>query len=505
MRSWLILVAVLALTDLALGAVGETGVQGQADFAPLSSLPENLASGEISAQLSQELQGVIGAYLPYLPSGASDQGTSVPGSVGFGSSGYAGAGAGQGPGYYSGVNPYQAPGVGGGAAYQPSPTAFQSGQYTGYPSSGVSGPQASYAPGTMGYSSPPEISGPYQDGFSPVSLKLVSPGAENFVPQGSLDFSPATPPAGMSMTGQQGAGAAWYWPGSGISQNRFLIQTSSGMRTIAACPYGGYLPLWSDIQIPGNFFTYEWSPGQPSPTVRWWGWTWQGYKRGWFTGDSAGWHVLTYYSGAFSNYIYIYVYPPAQSAGGYGMGQVQTPPFGAPMAPTPLTEGIRLPDYSMVQPRVDCQTRTCSQEVYAPQPVFPQSSQCRCQSGSCGCNGYYVQVWPGKLTTVAGAVQGQWMPLWSKIGMNGAYWSYEWAPCTTGMPCAPLIKGMGTKGPGWFPTWFVSNKVGWHILAYHNGDWSNYVYIYVWPTSCGSNCPEPVELPPEQECSEQVC
>jgi hypothetical protein len=29
----------------------------------------------------------------------------------------------------------------------------------------------------------------------------------------------------------------------------------------------------------------------------------------------------------------------------------------------------------------------------------------------------------------------------------------------------------GLKGDG----------LGWHILSYHSNDWSNYIYIYVWP------------------------
>ena len=47
--------------------------------------------------------------------------------------------------------------------------------------------------------------------------------------------------------------------------------------------------------------------------MRWWGWTGTGYKKGWFSGDVPGWHILCYNCGIWSNYIYIYVYPRGAS------------------------------------------------------------------------------------------------------------------------------------------------------------------------------------------------
>jgi len=55
----------------------------------------------------------------------------------------------------------------------------------------------------------------------------------------------------------------WYYPDQVNSANRFYVQTSSGLNTIAGCSYGGYLPLFADIKSSGNFFVYEWYPARP--------------------------------------------------------------------------------------------------------------------------------------------------------------------------------------------------------------------------------------------------
>jgi hypothetical protein len=94
-----------------------------------------------------------------------------------------------------------------------------------------------------------------------------------------------------------------------------------------------------------------------------------------------------------------------------------------------------------------------------------------------------VQTCPGKLGTVAGVYCEEWLPLWSKISQPGNYWSYEWSTCPSshGNYCSPEAKNFGYKGAGWYQTWFKGNEPGWHILIYKCNDWSNYVYIYVWP------------------------
>ena len=126
--------------------------------------------------------------------------------------------------------------------------------------------------------------------------------------------------------------------------------------------------------------------------MRWWGWTETGYKKGWFSGDVPGWHILCYNCGIWSNYIYIYVYPKAMSppSGDYP-GYVSNPgypsnpsqqssqgtrhhtqaiqlckqsrlrqqlgaltqaslPAGAPTPPDPDAERLVLPDYNLYKP-----------------------------------------------------------------------------------------------------------------------------------------------------------
>ncbi|MFZ2471945.1 MAG: hypothetical protein WAW52_08400 [Methanothrix sp.] len=110
------------------------------------------------------------------------------------------------------------------------------------------------------------------------------------------------------------------------------------------------------------------------------------------------------------------------------------------------------------------------------QAVYPVPSICKC-------NEYYVQSCPGRLATVAGVFCGEWLPLWSKVSRPGAYWSFEWTVCSSGSGyyCSPEVKNFGYKSTGWYQTWFKGNNPGWHILSYHCNDWSNYIYIYVWP------------------------
>jgi len=128
----------------------------------------------------------------------------------------------------------------------------------------------------------------------------------------------------------------------------------------------------------------------------------------------------------------------------------------------------------------------CPTCIQASQPsgYIPQSYQVVYPLPSvCKCNEYYVQICTGKLGTVAGVFCGDWMALWSKISRPGEYWSYEWTPCPggSGRCWTPEAKSFGLKTAGWHQTWFKGNKPGWHILSYHCNDWSNYIYIYVWP------------------------
>src|SRR5690606_6774332 len=191
----------------------------------------------------------------------------------------------------------------------------------------------------------PWISGPVEDQMTAESLGLSIPKAESFSPDESLNFVSHPIPTmtageaygqgGSAMLGfEAGSGISkatsskvgstgWYYPGLVTSSNRFYVQTASGLATVAGCSYRGYLPLWAEIKSKGYFFVYEWYPKTSTPLVRLWGWSVPGCKKGWFTGDVPGWHVISYYCGAWSNYIYIYVYPsmyssiPSSSSSGY--------------------------------------------------------------------------------------------------------------------------------------------------------------------------------------------
>lgn len=428
----------------------------------------------------------------------------------------------------------------------------------------------------------PQIGGPMQEQRTAEQLGLSQPQMESFSPDASLGFVSASQPVDMtqmmsapvqssmqpsaqpSVQATLAGSSVWYYPSSVVSANRFYVQTASGFRTVGGCSFKGYLPLWADIKSSGNFFVYEWYPGQSTPSVRWWGWTGAGWKKGWFCGDVPGWHVLCYNSGIWSNYIYIYVYPRGavlSAPSGYsnaatGMTAASLP-AGAPIPPDLDAERIVMPDFNLYRPitgsapsssnypvqeavqsaaypgqfnvpfssggsglienpaianpaitgpaaagltssaaiasgvsssypyAMSCPTCTAPAGQSAPygyamqqsyKAVYPVPSVCKC-------NEFYVQSCPGKLATVAGVFCGQWLPLWSKVSRPGEYWSFEWMACSSGPSyyCPPEVKNFGYKSVGWYQTWFKGNNPGWHILSYNCNDWSNYVYIYVWP------------------------
>ncbi|MCX6677782.1 MAG: hypothetical protein NTU95_07560 [Methanothrix sp.] len=426
----------------------------------------------------------------------------------------------------------------------------------------------------------PQIGGPVQEQLTAEELGLSLPQMESFAPDESLGFVSASPsgstapvvsapvqssvPSSVQTSVQPTVQTAmpgssiWYYPSSVISANRLFVQTASGFRTVAGCSFRGYLPLWADIKSSGNFFVYEWYPGQSTPSVRWWGWTGTGWKKGWFCGDVPGWHILCYNSGIWSNYIYIYVYPRAatiSAPSGYSNPAASMTaaslPLGAPIPPNPGTESLVLPDFNQYRPITDQSqsgynypaqesTQPTAYPIYSDQASYPgaaslpgQASSSRmtcptctgssaiaggvsssypyakscptCAASSsltapygyaaqsyqavyplpsvCRCNEYYVQSCPGRLATVAGVFCGGWLPLWSKVSRPGTYWSFEWTACSSGPSyyCPPEVKNFGYKSAGWYLTWFKGNNPGWHILSYHCSDWSNYIYVYVWP------------------------
>lgn len=473
----------------------------------------------------------------------------------------------------------------------------------------------------------PSIGGPVKDRLTADAIGLSIPQAESYTPDESLNFvsypiQEKTVPANYGQGDSALAGfeagyvpsgttgkdtdlatgsANWYYPGLVRSSNRFYVQTASGLDTVAGCSYRGYLALWADIKSQGNFFVYEWYPGESSPLVRSWGWSGPGYKKGWFTGDVPGWHTICYYCGSWSNYIYIYVYPslqssvPSSSSSTYLAGEGATLqssipssipstvpsmiapsmsslpsarqpsmqqsmqfslPAGAPTPPDIYSEPLALtiPDYNMYPPATGqvgrashigssapgsptpaavaiypaqgyvkgadgkpstakttttCTTSTMIAEgVYASCPYLDERGCCPDEKisevidapnkykskhskavypkpSTCKCNEYYVLSCQGDIDTVAGVYCDEWIPLWSKISRSGEYWSYEWKVChsTSGKGCNPEVRNFGYKKAGWYQTWFKGSEPGWHILSYHCNDWSNYIYVYVWPAN----------------------
>lgn len=453
--------------------------------------------------------------------------------------------------------------------------------YDGYPVQGQDNPlsQQSAYPA-------PQIIGPMQEQMTAEKLGLSQPQMESFAPDGNLGFVSASQPIDTTqivsapvqsstqsfVQAAQPGSSIWYYPSSVVSANRFYVQTASGFRTVGGCSNRGYLPLWADIKSSGNFFVYEWYPGQSTPSVRWWGWTGNGWKKGWFCGDVPGWHILCYNSGIWSNYIYIYVHPrgavlsaPSDFSSAAPSMSAASLPLDAPIPPDPAAERIVLPDFNLYRPITDQSSQSGysypsnvpfsssgtgqlenpaianpalinypNQAAYAGAAILPgQASSSRktcttCTSSTvitggvsssypyergcptcvtpasqsapygyaaqsyqavypvpsiCKCNEYYVQSCPGRLATVAGVFCGAWLPLWSKVSRPGAYWSFEWTACSSGPGyyCPPEVKNFGYKSTGWYQTWFKANNPGWHILSYHCNDWSNYIYIYVWP------------------------
>ena len=393
----------------------------------------------------------------------------------------------------------------------------------------------------------PQINGPTQEQLTAEELGLLLPQMESFAPDESLGFVSASLPGNTaqlvslpvqssvpssmqsSVQATMPGSSIWYYPNSVVSANRFYVQTASGFAATGGCSFKGYLPLWADIKSSGNFFVYEWYPGQSTPSVQWLGWTEAGWKKGWFSGDFPGWHILCYNSGIWSNYIYIYVYPRGggvASSGNSNAAPGMTAaylPSGAPIPPNPGAERIVLPDFNLYKPVTEkssqsnfnvpfpssgtglvenpaianqngvfssypneksCPTCAASSSLTAPYGYAAQSYKAVYPVPSiCKCNEYYVQSFPGKQATVAGVFCGEWLALWSKVSRPGTYWSSEWTACSSGPSnyCPPEVKNFGYKSAGWYQTWFKGNNPGWHILSYHCNDWSNYIYIYVWP------------------------
>lgn len=91
------------------------------------------------------------------------------------------------------------------------------------------------------------------------------------------------------------------------------VQVSNGLyasyvpQTVAGCALNGWQPIWLHSYSSGPLWFYEWYPnGQLD--AKYLGYSYPGWNKRWFNGDTPGWHILQYYSGGWSNYIYIYVF-----------------------------------------------------------------------------------------------------------------------------------------------------------------------------------------------------
>ncbi|MHC1631399.1 MAG: hypothetical protein ACXQT4_03775 [Methanotrichaceae archaeon] len=386
----------------------------------------------------------------------------------------------------------------------------------------------------QGYGDTPDIpgKGPYEDGLSPADLMLDEPQEDSLQPDDCVSFRPATPPENirsmMESTTSDGSGS-WYWPGSVPTQNKLYIQTSEGLTTVAGCSYNGHLPLWAKVAYSDRFYVYEWYPNKHTPTVNWWSWSSPSYMKGCFKGDVSGWHIICYHCGHTSNYVYIYVWPQTRTNElqtqvsttlPFEKDSVSTEP-GAPASPDPLSERLMPTNLQLVVPECNYPAGYSEHTGWYPESldrgsyssgtissydshytdqtfkpsdyqVYPSSSVTPPSYNSpdrglvytpmavSRYNEYYVQTWPNRLTTVAGTQRDQWLPIWSRIKWPGIYWSFEWSPCELGHYCRPEVKNFGYKNAGWCPTWFRSDKPGWHLLCYYCNDWSNYIYIYVY-------------------------
>jgi hypothetical protein len=89
------------------------------------------------------------------------------------------------------------------------------------------------------------------------------------------------------------------------SPNKFYVNFASQMS--ASSHLSDWLPIWLQVYSSGPIWIYEWYP-DGRLDVKYLGYSYPGWYKRWFHSNVPGWHVLQYYSGGWSNYIYIYVY-----------------------------------------------------------------------------------------------------------------------------------------------------------------------------------------------------
>jgi hypothetical protein len=498
-----VLAAVLVLADVSLAAVGETG-----------SLNGTLPSGTYSQGISPGISGLSTGYLaPEInemwafqgesqTQGYSPQATSSlsqPATVPLSGSQAIGP-------YQDGSSPEKL------GLAQPQPESFQ--------------PE-----GTMDFVSTSSPQNMPSQSYGYVSSTWNYPAssassANKFYIQTSTGLSTT---AGCSYGGHLPLWAEVGYSGYFYVYEWYPNQKNPSMTGASLAP-GGYMKGWFTGDVPGwHTLCYcTINPSQPYTQV------WSNYIYIYVWPGSSGYGSSSAY-GSTPGYSSTPAYSTSTVYGtsqgnvfnaGYsstGAALLSNLPQGAPTPPDPNAEQLTLPDVSQLQPVAAYSAGASSQSSVSSCPscaaisgtgasgtVAPQATSCpACQDVSgmgatgayseqsvssyqevypapstCRCNQYYIQTWPGRLSTVGSVQVGGTASLLSKVSKPGTYWSFEWTQCQSpaGYYCQPDVKCFGYRGAGWQQTVFRGDSPGWHLLLYYCEDWSNWVYIYVWPS-----------------------
>jgi hypothetical protein len=95
-------------------------------------------------------------------------------------------------------------------------------------------------------------------------------------------------------------------PPGGYALNNLYV--SYAPQTVAGCNLYANLPLWMNAAGSGNIWFYEWYPSGYLD-INYAGYAYYpGWFKRWFYADMPGWHILQFYCGGWSNYVYIYVF-----------------------------------------------------------------------------------------------------------------------------------------------------------------------------------------------------
>jgi len=165
--------------------------------------------------------------------------------------------------------------------------------------SGAPVPVAPNNPGNLGIQIPSEQTTSVQAPPSGETERALIP-ADESAAIGSTD--------GIGSGFAQSTHSAMYMmvvpPGIGAPNK---LYASSVPQTTSGCYLYGWLSMWLHISSSSPIWFYEWYP-DGRLDVNYLGYSYPGWQKRWFYGDTPGWHVLQYYSGGWSNYVYIYVY-----------------------------------------------------------------------------------------------------------------------------------------------------------------------------------------------------